>query len=133
MKTEDSVFALKGALSDAEAQRERSPLVPAAQAIWSGGRHTRWPRIPGSPMRTATQPPTSLKVSTALRRTRAKREAAKRWKEGDAWSICDYTNRKPLNQSDVTVHNDEPRTEAEREAARDNVLARIRAHIKRTL
>jgi hypothetical protein len=44
---------------------------------------------------------------------------------------CDYSNHRPLTKSDVTHHDAEPRTEPERAAARDSVLARIRGRLKR--
>jgi hypothetical protein len=52
--------------------------------------------------------------------------------EGDLHAIaqaCNFTSGKPKQAVDVTHYADEPRTEAEREAKRDRVLARIRARL----
>lgn len=62
-----------------------------------------------------------------------KRRAADRLlDETDVWNVVEHTNHRPLNKSETTIHDDTPRTEAERAAERDRVLARIRSRISRS-
>jgi hypothetical protein len=65
--------------------------------------------------------------------TIVRRRAAERvLDEKDVWNVVEHSHRRPRTQADVTHHDGVPRTESERAAARDSVLARIRGRISRT-